>query len=438
MKISASKVTAIVLVVLTLASLRVFAQVSGSGLSGGSVNTITTAVPFLMIAPDARASGMGDVGVATSADANSIHWNPAKMAFIDDEFGVSFSYTPWLRNLVPDIALSYLSGYYRLDEMSTISGSLRYFSLGDIQFTDEFGNNTTQFRPNEFAFDLSYARKLSDRYSGGLALRFVNSNLTGSQNVQGVDTQPGRSIAADVFVYYQNDDVDLFDQDATIAYGAGISNIGNKMTYSNLDEDDFMPINLRFGPRVTFHLDEYNDISFAFDVNKLLVPTPPIYLEEDQNGTNVSGSGRIGAGEDPTRSVANGMFTSFFDAPGTPITNADGSYVFASDGSYEIESGSVLREEMREFSIAVGAEYWYNNQFGARFGYFTEHELKGNRKYLTFGASLKYNVLGIDFSYLVPFYPGEQRSIQNSPLQNTLRFTLSLDLDKMRKNNSEE
>ncbi len=438
MKINPFKITALVVFILVVMGLRAFAQVGNTLGADARVNTITTAVPFLMIAPDSRAGAMGDAGVATSADANSTHWNPAKLAFLENDFGVSFSYTPWLRSLVPDINLAYLSGYYKIDDMSSLGASLRYFTLGDIQFTDEFGANTVQFRPNEFAIDVSYGRKLSDRFSGGLALRFVNSNLTGGQVAQGAETKPGRAIAADVFVYYENDDIELFDRDVTVAWGAGISNIGNKMTYSDLNENDFLPINLRFGPRITFHLDEYNDISFTFDVNKLMVPTPPIYVETDENGNNVISEQRIGAGEDPDRAVASGMFTSFFDAPGTPVLNPDGSNVFNSDGTYQVESGSVLREELREFSLAVGAEYWYNKLFAVRAGYYTEHELKGNRKYLTFGAGVKYNFLGIDFSYLAPFYVGEQRNIQNSPLANTVRFSLFVELDQLVNRSSEE
>jgi len=394
-------------------------------INGGDVNTITTAVPFLTIAPDARHAAMGDAGAATSPDNASIHWNPAKLAWVEQDAGVAVNYTPWLRNLVPDISLSYLSGYYRLNDMSTIGGSLRYFSLGDIQFTDDFGNNTVQHRPNEWAIDGAYSRKLSDRFSGGLALRFIYSNLTGGQDVQNAQTKPGLAVAADISAYYQNDDIEIGGKDATLAVGAVISNIGNKMSYSNLDEQDFLPMNLRVGPRITLHLDDYNDVSFHFDVNKLLVPTPPVY-------DNVAGSptfGQIVAGEDPDRSVANAMFTSWFDAPGTVQFDERGDPILNDDGTYQVEDGSVLREELREFYFGFGAEYWYNKVFAARLGYFTEHAAKGNRKYLTFGLGLKYNVFGIDLAYLAPFYVGNQRSIQNSPLQNTLRFSLSFDFD---------
>ena len=408
---------------------------SGQAINGGDVNTITTAVPFLTIAPDARHSAMGDAGVATSADASAIYWNPAKLTFIDSDkpfsqqrkLGLSFSYTPWLRKLVPDIYLSHLTGYYKLDKMTAVGGSLRYFSLGDITFTDQSGNETQQHRPNEFAIDGAVSRKLSDKISGGFALRFIYSNLTGGQNVGTTSTKAGISAAADIFMYYQNDDVTLFERDATVAFGAGVSNIGSKMSYSDLDEQDFIPINLRLGPRVTFHLDDYNDVSFHFDVNKLLVPTPPLY---DENNNIV-------AGEDPDRSVAGGVFSSFLDAPGTPSKDANGNFIQKPDGTYEIESGSVLEEELREFYFGFGAEYWYNKLFAVRTGYFTEHELKGNRKYLSFGLGLKTNVFGLDFSYIVPFYVGSQRGIDNSPLQNTLRFSLTFDFESLKRSEEE-
>jgi hypothetical protein len=411
-----------------IATSSIFQSVKAQNINGGDVNTITTAVPFLTIAPDARHAAMGDAGVATSPDNASIHWNPAKLAWVDQEAGVAINYTPWLRNLVPDISLSYLSGYYRLNDMSAISASLRYFSLGDIQFTDEFGNNTIQHRPNEWALDGAYSRKLSDRFSAGLALRFVYSNLTGGQDVQNAQTKPGLAVAADISAYYQNDDIEIGGKEATLAFGGMISNIGNKMSYSNLDEEDFLPMNFRVGPRITLHLDDYNDLSFHFDVNKLLVPTPPVY----------NADGEIMAGEDPNRAVANAIFTSWTDAPGFVQYDEQGNPLLNDDGTYQVEDGSVLKEELREFYFGFGAEYWYNKVFAARMGYFTEHASKGNRKYLTFGLGLKYNVFGIDLAYLAPFYVGNQRSIQNSPLQNTLRFSLSFDFDALGSGNDEE
>lgn len=404
------------------------------------LNTITTAVPFLIIAPDSRSGGMGDAGVATSPDANSIHWNPSKLAFVDKEMGFSLSYVPWLRKLVPDINLSYLSGYKKIDEMSTISASLLYFSLGDIQFTDNYGNNTTQFRPNEFAFDVSFARKLSKYFSGGISLRYINSNLTGGVLVEGQASRPGQAIAADVSGYFQNSDLKLGGKKSIVAAGINISNIGNKMSYTTSSKRDFIPINMRLGPRLTVNLDEYNSIAVTTDINKLLVPTRPIY-KTDAAGNAILGSDGnqiIVAGDDPNRAIASGMFGSFTDAPGVPVRDENGNVVYNDDGSAKIEKGSVFTEEMREFTYSFGMEYWYDKQFAVRTGYFYEHALKGNRKYLTVGAGLKYNVFALDFAYLIPAYFGKSATSTNrSPLENTLRFTLTFDFDAFKSQNED-
>ena len=396
------------------------------------LNTITTAVPFLIIAPDSRAGGMGDAGVATAPDAHSIHWNPAKFAFVEKSMGFSLSYVPWLRKLVPDINLSYLSGYKKIDAMSTVSASLLYFSLGDIQFTDAFGNNTTQFRPNEFAFDVSFARKLSNYFSGGISVRYINSNLTGGVLVEGQASRPGQAVAADVSSYFQNDEINLGGKKAVVAAGLNISNIGNKMSYTTSSKRDFIPINMRIGPRFTVNLDDYNAVTFTTDINKLLVPTRPIY-ETDSAGnavTNSAGSQNIVAGKNPDRAVASGMFGSFSDAPGVPVRDGNNNIVLDPDGTAQIEKGSVFAEEMRELTYAFGMEYWYDKQFAVRSGYFYEHALKGNRKYLTVGAGLKYNVFALDFAYLIPAYFGKNATSTNrSPLENTLRFTLLFDFE---------
>ncbi len=396
------------------------------------LNTITTAVPFLIIAPDSRAGGMGDAGVATSPDANSIHWNPSKFAFVDKEMGFSLSDVPWLRKLVPDINLSYLSGYKKIDDMSTVSASLLYFSLGDIQFTDAFGNNTTQFRPNEFAFDVSFARKLSKYFSGGISIRYINSTLTGGVLVEGQASRPGQAIAADVSSYFQNDEIKLGGKKSVVAAGINISNIGNKMSYTTSSKRDFIPINMRIGPRLTVNLDDFNSITITTDINKLLVPTRPIY-KTDSSGNPVLGSDGnqiIIAGENPDRAVASGMFGSFSDAPGVPIRDENNEVVLNPDGTANIEKGSIFKEEMREFTYSFGMEYWYDKQFAVRSGYFYEHALKGNRKYITVGAGLKYNVFALDFAYLIPAYFGKSATSTNrSPLENTLRFTLIFDFD---------
>ncbi|MCX6223448.1 MAG: type IX secretion system outer membrane channel protein PorV [Bacteroidia bacterium] len=366
-------------------------QITTDQLSG-KINTVTTAVPFLTIAPDSRSGGMGDVGVAISTDANSMHWNPAKYAFAPNDMGVSISYTPWLRKLIPDINLAYLSGYKRIDKQQVIGFSLLYFSLGNIEFRDDQGTLTTQFNPNEFAVDAAYARSFSNRFSGSIAFRFIYSNLTGGYSVGGVgESHPGMAYASDVSVFYRNNELRLRDYDATFAFGANISNIGSKISYTSSSDKDFIPINLRLGTAFTIDFDAYNSLTAAFDVNKLLVPSPPMYYADSVDTKN---DPVISAGYDPNVSVAVGMFHSFYDAPGG------------------------LKEELNEITYSGGLEYWYAKQFAIRGGYFWEAATKGNRKFFTVGIGLRLNVFGLDFSYLVPV------NNQNSPLANTLRFSL--------------
>lgn len=396
-------------------------------------NPITTAVPFLTITPDARHGALGGAGAATSPDVYDNFHNAAKLAFMEDEASLGLSYTPWLGALVPGISLSYLAGAKKIDKMSSIGVSLRYFSLGEIQFTDEFGNPTVNHNPNEFALDAAYSRKLADRFSMSISLRFIYSNLTGGQSVGGADTKPGLAAASDIMMYYQNDDIRLGDKDATLTIGGGITNVGNKMTYSDINQQDFLPMNFKVGSGLTMHIDEYNDFSFVFDVNKLLVPTPPIYGK-----VNGSTQNTLIAGKDPNRGIANAIFSSWSDAPGEPLKDNTGAYIVDADGNAEIEKGSVFNEEMRELYFSFGMEYWYNKVFAARMGYFTEHDTKGNRKYLSFGVGLKHNVFAIDISYLVPFYVGSQVSYGQSPLANTLQFTMSFVFDKNKSSGSSE
>lgn len=376
----------------------------------GQINTITTAVPFLMIAPDSRSGGMGEVGAATSPDVNAIHWNCSKLAFSDKKMGLGVSYTPWLRALVPDINLAYLSFYTKPDKNQAIGGSLRYFSLGNITFTDVVGNTIGQYKPNEFALDLAYSRRLGKYFSGGMAARFIHSNLTGGISVQGADTKAGTSFAVDLSGTYRNSEIKISDKKSIIAAGINISNVGAKIAYSNTANKDFIPINLRLGTTLTTHLDDYNDFSVSIDVTKLLVPTPPVY-ELDSNGSPKvnpnTGQYVIQYGKDPNRSIASGIFGSFSDAPGG------------------------FKEELREFNPSVGVEYWYNKQFAARAGYFYEHPTKGNRQFFTLGAGLRYNVFGLDFAYLIP------TNRQRSPLENTLRFTLTFDFDAFKSQNKD-
>jgi hypothetical protein len=369
------------------------AQTYNEILGQDDLNAITTAVPFLLIAPDSRAGAMGDAGVSSSPDVNSQHWNASKYAFIEDKLGFSLSYSPWLRSLVPDMSLAYLSGYYKINDMSAISGSLRYFSLGDITFTDKFGESQGTYQPNEFAIDFAYSRKLGKNFSGSVSLRYINSNLTLGQEVNNQGTQVGQAIATDVGVFYTKD-VKIKDVKGNVSFGASISNIGNKISYSETLETNFLPMNFRFGPSYKVILDKYNSITVTVDINKLLVPTPPIYAVDSAGNYIPEGdSYKIEMGMDPNRSVGNSIFTSWYDAP----------YGF--------------KEEMREFNIASGLEYAYDEKFFVRGGYFYEHATKGNRKYITLGAGFKYNVLTIDASYLVSV-------AQNNPMGNTLRFSL--------------
>ena len=356
----------------------------------GGLNTITTAVPFLMITPDSRSGSMGDVGAATSPDASSISTNPAKYSFIEDDLGFSISYVPWLRALVPDINLSYISGYKKLNQNDAVAFELRYFSLGDITFTDILGNTLGQFNPNELALGGSYSRKLSDLFSLSLATRYIYSNLTGGQMAGDIQTNAGKSFAADVAGYYTNK-IRFLKKDSDLSFGFNISNIGNKISYTNVGERDFIPINLKLGSSININFDDYNSMSYSFDINKLLVPTPPLYNSENE----------IIAGKDPNVSVVSGIFQSFSDAP---------------DG---------FSEELREINLSFGTEYWYAQQFALRGGYFYEHDTKGGRKFFTFGAGVKYNVFALDFSYLI----NASRTINGTnPLANTMRFTMIFDI----------
>ncbi len=390
------------------------AQVNFNGQeTGANINTITTAVPFLLISPDSRSGAMGDVGVALSPDANATHWNPSKLAFIDDEndMGFAMSYSPWLRALVNDINLAYLTGYKKLDKSSAIAMSLRYFSLGDITFTNNYGDVIRDFKPNEFAVDFAYSRKLSENLSGGVSARYIYSNLTGGTNVGGADTKPGQSGAVDVSVYYESDEFEISDRKSTIAFGTNISNIGAKMAYTDGANRDFIPTNLRLGTALNMELDEYNEFTFALDANKLLVPTQPVYLQE--NGQTVYGADGLPivySGKNPNVGVATGIFGSFTDAPGIVTIDDDGNTV-------GVESGSKFKEELNEVNLSVGAEYLYNNLFAVRGGYFHEHWSKGNRRFVSMGMGIKYTVFELDLSYLLAL-------TQQSPLANTLRFSL--------------
>jgi len=354
------------------------------------INSVSTAVPFLTIAPDSRSAAMGDVGVATTPDVNSIHWNPAKYVFTETDRSVALSYSPWLRGLVNDMNLLYLTGYRQIDKMQTIAGSLRYFNMGSIQFTDINGDPLKTGRPNEFAIDVAYARLFSEKVSAALAFRYVRSDISsGISPNAGSKSKAGNSFAADIAMYYHSE-MELFDKSGDWALGVDISNIGNKMAYSNEQQKTFLPINMRIGGSIGLHLDSYNKLNFAVDANKLLVPTPPLY---DKDGNIIVGKSRdVG--------VVKGMFQSFSDAPGG------------------------FSEEMHEISYGTGLEYLYRETFAVRTGYFHEHRTKGNRRYFTMGIGLQLNMIGFDFSYLIA------TSGKLNPMNNTLRFTIILNLGK--------
>ena len=372
--------------------------------TGQRLNAIQSTVPFLTIAPDSRSGALGDAWAATSPDINSQHYNPAKYAFMESDGGVSLSYTPWLRRLINDINLAYLSGFVRIDDKQTVSAALRYFSLGMIVFTNIYGENQGQFNPNEFAVDAAYSRLLTDYFSGAIAFRFVRSDLTGGNYVSGMESKAGMAVAGDLAFYYMNNDIIMGDRDGGIAFGINISNMGNKISYTETQDKAFIPINMRLGGAVTVELDDYNSMTFTADLNKLLVPTPPEYLTDSTGKTVVDEHGEpvIAFGMDPNVPVPLGMLRSFYDAPGIIKENGN---------------RSVLGEELNEITYSAGIEYWYREQFAIRGGYFHEHETKGNRKFFTAGIGLKLNVFGLDFSYLIPVK-------QNNPLANTLRFTL--------------
>ncbi len=397
---------------------------------GKGLNTITTAVPFMLIAPDSRGGAMGDAGVAVSPDANSIHYNPAKLAFAKDftnnDFEISIGYSPWLSQLVPDIDLAFLSGYKQIDKDQTIGASLRYFSLGSITFTNETGGVIRDYKPNEFAISTSYSRKLSEYFSVGIVGKYIYSNLTGGTQAAGQETKAAHAGAADVSFFYTNNDLSVGGKNAIISAGANVSNIGNKMSYTNATIDrDFLPANLGLGTALTIDFDEFNQFTIALDANKLLVPTPPIYATDSLGRPVYNASTQtyaLDAGKQPNVGVAAGIFQSFTDAPGFLIPDENGEIARDAEGNAIIKDGSRFREEMREINLSLGMEYWYSQQFAVRAGMFYEHPTKGNRQFVTLGAGLKYSVFGLDLSYLVAL-------TQRHPLANTLRFTLKFNFE---------
>ncbi|APY10545.1 hypothetical protein BWZ22_04500 [Seonamhaeicola sp. S2-3] len=366
---------------------------------------ITTGVPFLLIAPDARAAAMGDMGVATSVDAFSQQWNSSKYAFSETKSGFGVSYTPYLSKLVNDIFLGNLTYFNRLDERSAFAASLRYFSLGDIEFIDRPEDEPRIQKPNEFTLDASYALRLSDQFAMSVAMRYLRSDL----RIQGVDgdISPASTFGVDISGYYQSEEEAYADFNGRWRGGFAIQNIGPKYKYDEGGIENFQPTNLRLGGGFDFIFDNYNKVSVTAEVAKLLVPTPPIYGFVDTDGdgeqnNNPDSNGYeptiIVEGKDPDVSFLSGMFQSFGDAP---------------DG---------FSEELKEFTWALGAEYLYQDSFAFRAGYFNESEDKGARKFLALGAGFKANVVNIDLSYLF------SASKIQSPLENTLRFSLTFNI----------
>ena len=360
-------------------------------------NPIYTGVTSLSIAPDARAGALGDIGVATEPDVNSQYWNPAKYPFNIARAGVSMSYTPWLRQLVSDIDLINLAGFYRIGDYSAVSGSLTYFSLGEV-----FVENEMVIKPYEMALDVAYSRMLSETFSAAIALRYIHSDL---QYNYAEDMSPGSAFAADIALYYNNY-ILLGNRECMIGLGLNASNIGTKISYDDGATNEFIPTNLRLGASLLVPIDEYNTISFSADINKLMVPTRPTYsqfLEESgyEQGDN-SYYSEYQTWLESTGyndiSPISGMFKSFSDAPGG------------------------FSEELKEIYGGVGVEYCYNQQFSVRGGYHYENEYKGNRKYFTVGAGFRMNVFSLDAAYLIS-------TAQSNPLDQTLRFSLSFDMD---------
>jgi len=382
------------------------------------LNTITTAVPFMAITPDSRAGGMGDAGTALSATANSIYWNTSMLNFAKDKSEISVSYTPWLRQLTNDIHLSYLSGYYKLNDRHSLGGALRYFSLGEITFTDNQGNVIRDDKPSEFEFTGGYAFRTSEKTSVGLNGKFAYSNLTGGLPAQGTATKAGVAGAADVSFTYYNDDAKIGSTKGVYTFATTINNIGNKIKYTDVGANspgDFLPMNLKIGNSFLAEFDKYNNLTFSLELQKLLVPTPAFYA------ANSDGDIVLMSGKTSDVGIIAGMLQSFYDAPGVVEEDAAGNYIQNADGSYSVVKGTKLKEELAEINIATGLEYWYNNIFAVRGGFFYENKNKGARQFFNFGVGLKYNKFGIDISYLAALK-------RQNPLANTLRFTMKMTL----------
>ncbi len=355
-------------------------------------NAVVSAVPFLRIVPDSRGGALGDVGIATSADANSMHYNPSKLAFVDKNVSISATFTPWMRALgLNDVYLAYLAGYKKLDDRQAVGFGLRYFSLGSIDFTDDSGNPLGTGQPNEFEVSAGYARKLSEKLSAGVAAKFIYSSLATGVQVEGVEIRPAVAGAADLSLTYKTP-MNFSNKKADLAVGLAVTNLGNKVTYTQSNIRDYLPTNIGLGAAYRMNLDEYNTLTFTTDFNKLMVPTPC-----DDPDPNVCDTDGDDIADYRQESPVGGIFKSFGDAPGG------------------------FQEELKEITLGAGVEYWYDDQFAIRAGYFNENYSKGNRKYFSVGLGLKYQIFGLNFSYIVP------TTNRRNPLDNTLRFSLLFD-----------
>ena len=381
-------------------------------LSGQTLGIPTSSVPFLNFTPDARSGALGEAGVALGdADANAIFWNPSKLVFAKQDKGASISYTPWLRELIGDMYYAYLSGYSKLGKNSVIGGSLMYFDLGTVNFTTANGTQAGTFNSREYALTASYSQRLSQNFALGVDLKYLNSNLaSGASNV---GLKPGATAAADIHAFYHNEVRDnATGKGIGWAFGGMISNLGGRINYGG-QERYYIPTNLRLGTALTYYADQYNKFNFVLDFNKLMVPTPPEYAR-DANGNLIPIAGssppkyQIARGKDPDRNYFSAVFGSFADAPGG------------------------FSEELKEVTISTGVEYWYNDQFAVRAGYFGESNLKGGRKYFTTGLGLRLQKqFGVDFSYLLPVKQG-------NPLANTFRISLLFNFNSSQAVGSQE
>ncbi|MBO2011818.1 type IX secretion system outer membrane channel protein PorV [Hymenobacter negativus] len=363
-------------------------------------HTITTAVPILTLSPDARASALGEAGVATSPDANSAYFNPGKLGFVPYKYSVAASYSPWLRNITDDMSLSYLSGYGKVGQRSAFGASLMYFDLGTIDYRN--GNNLPQgsFNPKEYAITVSYGLQLTDNFGVGVSARYIRSNLVGTVN--GNDAKPGNAAAVDLGAYYSKD-LTIGTGLYNLALGGSISNIGNKITYNEVESPSFLPTTLKLGTAITREIDQYNKISLVFDATKLLVPSP--YYEDPYNPADPIQKARVDATNDSRnrQGIVSGIFNSFSDAPGG------------------------FKEELREINLSTGLEYNYNDLLYARGGYFYEAADKGGRQYVSLGLGVRYQVFGIDGTYLVPTGDNSQAN----PLAQTIRVSLHFNFNKL-------